>query len=124
MVVEESSFIGLLPHWQTRTRRSPRLDYFFIGSTAFPDPFQQIENQIIDWIRHDRLLANVCTLACVDTSSSFCRPGLARLFDSERRTPPGVVVFEARLDDVTRPFRIGHIGNATSRRQRPLELTI
>jgi len=59
MVVKEPPFIGLFPYGQTRTGCSPRIDYFWVGPIAVSDPFQQIENQSIYWIRHDRLLANV-----------------------------------------------------------------
>ena len=65
MVVKEPPFIGLFPHGQTRTGCSPRIDYFCVGPSALSDPFQEIENQSIDWIRHDRLLANVSRLLIV-----------------------------------------------------------
>jgi hypothetical protein len=65
MVVKESPFIGLFPHGQTRTGCSPRIDYFCVGPSALSDPFQEIENQSIHWIRHDRLLANVSRIVIV-----------------------------------------------------------
>jgi hypothetical protein len=91
MVVKEPPFIGLFPHGQTRTGCSPRIDYFCIGPSALSDPFEEIENQSIDWIRHDRLLANVSRLIIVvrtpeptlptDDDKAFRRIGNDRIID-------------------------------------------
>jgi hypothetical protein len=62
MVVKEPPLIGLFPDGQTGTGCSPRIDHFCVGPITLSDPFQEIENQSIDWIRHERLLPNVSRL--------------------------------------------------------------
>jgi hypothetical protein len=91
VVINEPAFIGLFPHGQTRTRCSPRIDHLCIGPTALSDPFQEIENQSIDWIRHDCPLANVSILVIVvrtpelasptDKAKAFRRRGNDRIID-------------------------------------------
>src|SRR5512134_1803300 len=57
MVVEETTLIGLLPDWQARTRRAPCLDHFGVRPRAGTNPLQQVEDQGIDGVGHDRLLS-------------------------------------------------------------------
>ena len=48
----EASFIGFFPNRKPRTRRAPDFDHFPIGPPIGTNPFQQIENQNIDRVRH------------------------------------------------------------------------
>jgi hypothetical protein len=57
MVVEEAPFIGLLPDGQARTRRAPCLDHFGVGPRAGTDPLEQVEDQGVDGVGHERLLS-------------------------------------------------------------------
>jgi hypothetical protein len=55
-MVEEATLIGFLPHWESRARGAPGFDDLGVRSRVGTNPFQQVEDQSVYWVRHGNLL--------------------------------------------------------------------
>ena len=52
MTRDEASIVGVFPHGQARTRRSPHLEHVGVGAGVGPHPLEEVEDQGIDSAGH------------------------------------------------------------------------
>jgi len=50
--IDEASLVGLFPDGQTRTRRAPSVEDFGIRARMWTDPFKEVQDQRLYWVRH------------------------------------------------------------------------
>jgi len=52
---DETMLLSGLPDRQARTRRPPGVEDFTVGTWAWADPFEEIEDEGVDGVGHGRL---------------------------------------------------------------------
>ena len=55
LACDETMFLSGLPNRQARTRRPPGVEDFAVGTWAWADPFEEIEDEGVDGVGHDGL---------------------------------------------------------------------
>jgi hypothetical protein len=57
MMCDETAFVGVFPDRKARTGSSPGFNHLRVGPWVRADPFQQVEDESLDGVRHNSLLA-------------------------------------------------------------------
>ena len=55
LTVDEATLLSGLPNRQAWARRPPGVEDFGVGAGARTDPFEEIEDQVVDSVGHDGL---------------------------------------------------------------------
>jgi hypothetical protein len=50
---DEPPVVGVLPNGKARTRRPPGVEYLDVGARVRADPFEKVENQRLECVRHE-----------------------------------------------------------------------
>ena len=69
MTLDKASVVGVFPHRKARTRRPPRIEHLEVGALARTQPFKEIENQVVEVVRH-KTGVNYCRSSAVPAASS------------------------------------------------------